>query len=213
MKILVSAGPTVEDIDAVRFISNRSTGRMGFAVARAGVSAGHTVRLVSGPVSAAAPDGVEFYGVRSALDMLRALQSHFDWCDALIMTAAVGDYMPVDVYNGKRHKSGDPLEEWTIRLKPTPDILAALALRKRDDQTVIGFSVDAKMNAGLAQEKMNRKGLDFIVVNDVSSFGADSARFLILSSTGGCDDVGAADKPELASRLIELVEKQGRSRG
>ncbi|MFH1378042.1 MAG: phosphopantothenoylcysteine decarboxylase [Planctomycetota bacterium] len=213
MKILVSAGPTVEDIDAVRFISNRSTGRMGYSVARAGVSAGHTVRLVSGPVSIAVPDGVEFYGVRSASDMLRTLQAHFDWCDALIMTAAVGDFTPVDVYDGKRHKSGDPSEEWTIRLKRTPDILETLAPRKRADQTLIGFSVDAKMNAGLAQEKMNRKGLNYIVVNDVSSFGADSARFLILSSTGGCDDIGAVDKPELASRLIELVEKQGRSRG
>lgn len=212
MNLLVSAGPTVEDIDAVRFISNRSTGRMGYSVARAGFESGHSVRLVSGPVSLSAPDGVEFYGVRSATDMLHTLHAHFSWCDALIMTAAVGDYMPSEIYDGKKHKSGAPSEEWTLRLKRTPDILEALAPSKRESQVIIGFSVDTAINIVLAQEKMRRKGLDYIVVNDVSSFGADSARFLILSSDGVRDEIGSVDKPELANRLIEMIEKRRRFR-
>ena len=208
MNILVSAGPTVEDIDDVRFISNRSTGRMGYAVAQAAVAAGHRVCLVSGPVQLPPPDGVDFVPARSADDMLTALRERFSWCNGLVMTAAVGDYMPVETIRGKRHKTDDNAEEWVLRLKRTPDILETLKPLKRPGQVVIGFSVDSGINPGLGAEKLARKGLDWIVVNDVSSFGSDTARFILLSSRGERDDIGPSAKSDLAARLLNIIETQ-----
>ena len=140
MRFLVSAGPTREFVDPVRFLSNRSTGKMGYAVARAAVEAGHEVVLVSGPVSLESPPGLAaFVPVVSARDMLAALRRALAAADALVMTAAVADFRPARVSRRKIHKGAMPD---SIRLVPNPDILAALA-RRKGRRVFVGFAADS----------------------------------------------------------------------
>ncbi|HAS82738.1 MAG TPA: bifunctional 4'-phosphopantothenoylcysteine decarboxylase/phosphopantothenoylcysteine synthetase, partial [Verrucomicrobia bacterium] len=137
MKLLVTAGPTREFLDPVRFLSNRSTGKMGYAVAAAGVARGHEVVLVSGPVSLPPPVGVSTLRVVSAADMLEAVFASFDTCDALVMSAAVADWRPKNRAVQKLKKN---TMSGTLELERTVDILRALRERRRTEQTVIGFA-------------------------------------------------------------------------
>ena len=169
MRVLVTAGPTREYLDDVRFLSNPSTGKMGFACASAAADAGHEVTLVTGPVALADPPGVRTVRVVSADDMFRAVRKVYPGVDAVIMTAAVGDYRPARRAVGKLKKAATPL---TITLVRTRDILEALGARK-GRRILIGFALEVQDPVHRAKEKALRKNLDYIVLNSPRTFGSD----------------------------------------
>lgn len=206
-RILITAGPTAEDIDPVRYITNRSSGRMGLELALAAKRAGATPLLVLGPTALAVPPGIEVAPVRSAADMCSAVLDRLAWADALVMAAAVADYTPAEPLAGKlRKKDGDLL----LRLKRTPDILRAVAARpERAGMVVVGFSLDVGMNAAEGERKMRDKNLDMIVVNTVASFGSDEILPLILTPAGR-EDCGKMGKSGLADMVISrILERLG----
>jgi len=205
LHILVSAGPTREYIDPVRFISNPSSGRMGYAVAAAALRAGHRVTLVSGPVALPPPAGVRILHVERVREMHAALRAHFSSCDALIMTAAVGDYQAARPRTAKLHKTGRVL---TLRLVRTRDILASLPRRRR--QVVVGFAAETDAVLASAARKLAAKHLDMIVANDVSApdagFGQAALRAALLYCDGRVRDLGRCSKQALARLLVREVE-------
>lgn len=169
MRVLVTAGPTREYLDDVRFLSNPSTGKMGFACARAAARAGHDVTLVTGPVELADPPGVRTVRITSALDMHREVMKRYPRTDAVIMTAAVGDYRPAHRFSGKIKKSSRPL---TLRLVRTRDILAELG-RRKGRRLLVGFALEVQDPVHQAMLKYKRKHLDWVVLNGPRSFGSD----------------------------------------
>ncbi|MBR1837240.1 MAG: phosphopantothenoylcysteine decarboxylase [Kiritimatiellae bacterium] len=208
MKLLVSAGPTREFLDPVRFLSNRSTGRMGYAVAEAGVAAGDEVALVSGPVEIAPPAGLAALDrVVSARDMLAALEKRVEWCDALVMTAAVADFRPVSAAADKIRKGEMPE---TIRLVPNPDILKTLAPRK-GRRVFVGFAAETRDAAASAARKLAAKGLDLVVANDVTApgagFGVDTNVVTLVSPEAPPESFPIAAKRDIAAMLVERVRK------
>ncbi len=169
MRVLVTAGPTREYLDAVRFISNPSSGKMGFACAQAAADAGHDVTLVTGPVALPDPPGLRTLRVVSALDMYRAVMKVYPRTDAVIMTAAVGDYRPAERIAGKLKKTSKTL---TLKLVRTRDILRALG-EKKGKRTLIGFALEVQDAVHQAMLKAQKKKLDYIVLNSPRSFAAD----------------------------------------
>ena len=206
MKILVTAGPTREPIDAVRFLSNRSSGKMGYAVARAAVRRGHAVRLVSGPVALAPPDGAAVTAVRTAADMLEAVRANLPWCDVLIMAAAVADWRPVRPAAGKLKKRKMAP---TLELERTADILDAVRPHK-GGRLLVGFAAETDAVEREARRKLVAKGLDLIVANDVgredAGFEADTNRVTFLAPDGTSDALPLLGKDEVAERLLDRVE-------
>ncbi|MDR2392336.1 MAG: hypothetical protein LBE84_11750 [Planctomycetota bacterium] len=199
IRILITGGPTVEDIDPVRFLGNRSTGRMGIALARTAVALGLEARLILGPTHLAPPPEVETIGIRSAGEMLQAVLANFSWCDALVMAAAVADYTPVQPMKGKIKKNG---ADFILRLKRTEDILFRVGrLPERRGKCLIGFSLDVGENVEEGRRKLREKGLDMVLVNSVAAFGAQRVRSSIVS-LGGEEDLGELDKEELADILF-----------
>jgi phosphopantothenoylcysteine decarboxylase / phosphopantothenate---cysteine ligase len=201
LKVLVSAGPTYEDIDPVRFIGNRSSGRMGFAVAEAAAQAGAEVTLVAGPVSLATPAGVaQRIDVRSAAQMHAAVLAAAQ-ADIYIGAAAVGDYRPLEVsaQKLKKHDGG----ELTLRLGENPDILASLSAQTAHP-FLVGFAAETHDVASYAQGKLRHKGLDMIAANQVGGgLGFETAdNALTLYWTDGTAELPRAAKPELARQLI-----------
>ncbi len=211
LRVLVTAGPTAEDIDPVRYITNRSTGRMGMAVAEAVRDAGGLATLVLGPVAATPPEGVDVVHVRSAADMAGAVQSRLPEHHALVMAAAVADYTPAEPLGGKlKKKEGDLF----LRLKRTVDILASVQdSPSRAGKCVVGFSLDVGINLAEGRRKLEAKNLDLIVVNTVSSFGADRENAVIVSPSGA-EELGEIGKEELArmlvSRIVDHVSRKNR---
>lgn len=165
----MTAGPTREPLDAVRFLSNASSGRMGFACARAARRAGHRVTLVTGPVALADPAGVRTVRVTTAEEMRRAVMRVFPRIDAVIMTAAVGDYRPAERFAGKIKKRAGTL---TLRLVRTPDILREMGKRK-GMRLLIGFALEVQDAEAQALLKYREKNLDLVVLNSPRTFGAD----------------------------------------
>ncbi|MBO5645406.1 MAG: bifunctional phosphopantothenoylcysteine decarboxylase/phosphopantothenate--cysteine ligase CoaBC [Lentisphaeria bacterium] len=204
MRILITAGPTREKIDPVRFITNYSTGKMGYALAQSAVEAGHEVVLVSGPVTLKAPENLaEFHSVESAQEMADAVFSIFPSCDAAIMVAAVADYRPAEICSSKMKKSDGDLY---LRLERTTDILAGLGKLKRDDQKLIGFAAETDDLLANAQGKLERKNLDWIAANKVSDgFGSETNKVILLSRTGERVDIDTADKKSVAEKILETV--------
>lgn len=204
MRILITAGPTREKIDPVRFITNYSTGKMGYALAQSAVEAGHEVVLVSGPVTLKAPENLaEFHSVESAQEMAEAVFSIFPSCDAAIMVAAVADYRPAEICSSKMKKSDGDLY---LRLERTTDILAGLGKLKRDDQKLIGFAAETDDLLANAQGKLERKNLDWIAANKVSDgFGSETNKVILLSRTGERVDIDIADKKRVAEKILETV--------
>lgn len=207
MRFLVSAGPTREHIDPVRFLSNRSTGRMGFAVAAAAAAAGHTVTLVTGPVALETPPGgIRRVDVISARDMLAALQEHLPETDVLVMTAAVADWRP-------KHTAGTKLKKATmnpvIELEPNPDILATLAQAKAG-RTFVGFAAETGDPLPEARRKLIAKGLDLIVANDVSrsdsGFAVDTNRVTLIGADGTFAPLPLLTKHEVACEIVKWCE-------
>lgn len=206
-QVLMTAGPTLEDIDPVRFVGNRSSGKMGFAVAAAAVEMGAKVTLVSGPVSLPTPAGVERVDVRSALQMRDAVMSRADAADVFIAAAAVADYRPAEMLPGKRKKSG---EEWMLRLVLNPDILAEVAARS-PRPFVVGFAAETDEVEKHARGKLDRKRLDMIAANRVGQDGCgfescDNA--LSVYWVDGGQEIPLGPKAEVARALMKLITQR-----
>ena len=206
MRFLVTAGPTREHLDPVRFLSNRSTGRMGFAVAAAAAEAGHAVTLVAGPVALGTPPGAARVDVVSARDMLAVVQAHLPGADVLVMTAAVADWRPRHMAAAKLKKAAmNPV----IELEPNPDILATLAQAKAG-RTFVGFAAETGDPLPEARRKLIAKGLDLIVANDVSrsdsGFAVDTNRVTLIGADGTFAPLPLLTKHEVACEIVKWCE-------
>lgn len=205
--VLVTAGPTVEPIDAVRYISNYSSGKMGYAIAEAAAAAGARVVLVSGPVALAAPAGVEVVPVKTARDMLAAASEVFPAADAAIFAAAVADLRPANPAARKLKKGRDDAALANVPLTENPDILATLAAGKRADQYVVGFAAETNDVLMNAHAKLVKKNADMIVANQVGdglAFGTDDDEVWLVTAD---DEVllPLMSKAAVAGRLVEVV--------
>ncbi len=201
--MLITAGPTREYFDTVRFISNPSSGRMGYAVAASAKREGHDVTLVSGPVSLDAPVGVELIRVVSAAEMFEASCHAFDTCDAAIMTAAVCDYRPARRLDHKLQKRFQPR---AIKLVPTRDIAAHLGSIK-EDRVVVAFAMEDHDHRAHAEGKLRRKKCDAILLNGPENVGSDDATVAILESGGEWSRPVSGSKTRIALRVVRMVER------
>lgn len=207
MHVLVTAGPTEEPIDPVRFITNRSSGKMGYAVAEAAAARGAKVTLVSGPVALDAPAGVDRVPVRTACEMLESASDPFERCDIAVFTAAVADMRPAApvAHKLKKSSSDDADLLSRIELVENPDILATLAARKRDDQVIVGFAAETDDVVANALRKLASKHADFIVANRVGegvAFGTDDNQATLVLADGSLD-LPLMSKRELADRILD----------
>jgi len=207
---LITAGPTIESIDPVRFLSNFSTGRMGCEIAAEARRRGHRVILVHGPIDFSCRPllkGLKAIGVMGARQMRREVLRHYGRADCVIMAAAVSDFTPVRCLKGKikRHRSKTLL----LKLRRNPDILAELGERKRK-QLLIGFSLETSNEISRARDKLNRKNLDMVVANTVggakSPFGGGLKNITILRKTGKKKEIKEAGKHQIAGYLIRTAE-------
>jgi phosphopantothenoylcysteine decarboxylase/phosphopantothenate--cysteine ligase len=199
MRILITAGPTREPIDPVRYISNRSSGGMGQALAAAAMRAGHYVTMILGPVSISMPKGIERIDVETTREMLDAVLTAFPRFDLLIMAAAVADYRPKVFYNHKLERG----EMQTIELEPTDDIIATVGAAKRPDQRTIGFSLVDPADLGRSIEKLKRKNLDLIVSNGMETMNSPTIESILLWPDGRREDLPSRSKPLMADKLME----------
>jgi phosphopantothenoylcysteine decarboxylase/phosphopantothenate--cysteine ligase len=206
LRLLVSAGPTREYLDPVRFISNPSSGRMGYAVAEAARDRGAEVVLVSGPTCLKAPWGVEVVRVESALEMRQAILERYPWAKAVVMAAAVADYRPAEVLKDKEPKAE---AEKTIRLVPNPDILKELGERK-EGRVLVGFAMETASGLERAQEKLRRKNLDLIALNWVNregvGFGSPENEVVLIARDGRVLELPRMEKRQVAHRILDLVK-------
>lgn len=209
VKALVTAGPTHEPLDPVRFLGNRSSGKQGYAIADALASAGAETTLVSGPVAIAAPPRVKLIKVETAQEMLAATESALP-VDVAVFTAAVADWRPEEVARDKIKKNSGPTP--AIKLATNPDILASIAHAKQRPRLVIGFAAETDDVVNQAIQKRSRKNCDWIVANDVSGrvsagvFGADRNRVHVIDA-GGHEEWPELDKREIAARLVARIAK------
>ena len=204
-RVVVTAGPTVEPIDAVRFISNPSTGKMGFAIAEAAVERGAEVTLVTGPVSLTDVPGAKMVRVGTACEMKAAVDEAFPSADIAIFSAAVSDFRSRTVSDRKLKKGADDEALAHIELVENPDILASCGAAKREGQVVVGFAAETNDVIGNARSKLSRKKADFIVANDVSrgrGFGTDSDEVTFVSASGE-EHLPEMGKRELADRILD----------
>jgi phosphopantothenoylcysteine decarboxylase/phosphopantothenate--cysteine ligase len=203
--VLVTAGPTVEDIDPVRYLSNRSSGKMGYRLAEAARDRGAKVILVSGPTSLAAPHGVEVVPVRSAQDMQRAVAERVGPATVVIAAAAVSDFRPAEASPSKIKKDSRPA---TLDLVRTPDILQGLGEAK-GARVLVGFAAETEDLVANARRKLEAKNLDLVVANDVTAegagFGGDTNAVVLLKRDGSRIDVPVASKREVAERILDEV--------
>jgi phosphopantothenoylcysteine decarboxylase/phosphopantothenate--cysteine ligase len=206
-RVVVSAGGTREPIDAVRFVGNRSSGRMGAAIAAEAAKRGAAVTLLAANLSVPAPSGVEVVQTPTAADVEREALARSD-ADVIVMTAAVADYRPAAPDEAKRPKSSEP---WQVELEATTDVLAALGSARRPGQVLVGFAADgAGQGLARAMEKRARKGADLIVFNDVSrpDIGFDaSENEVVLLTDEGQQPVAKAPKREIAIAVLDAVER------
>jgi phosphopantothenoylcysteine decarboxylase/phosphopantothenate--cysteine ligase len=204
-KVLVTAGPTYEALDPVRFIGNHSSGKMGYAIAAELVQRGATVVLVSGPVSLQPPQGVAVVPVTNAQEMYDACFSHTDY-DIAIMAAAVADYTPVEVATQKLKKGSETLQ---LALRRTPDILASLGKQKRSSQVLVGFALETENEIENAQKKLLAKGADLMVLNSLqdpgAGFGKDTNKVKIFFRDGREKDFEAKSKGLVARDIIDII--------
>ena len=205
IRCLITAGPTREFIDPVRFLSNPASGKMGYALAEAAVAAGWTVDLVAGPVALQEPDDVILYPVVSAEEMFHHVDALFDACDVLIMTAAVSDFRPVKRHAEKEKKVDASLQ---VEFEPTIDILKTMTERKAH-QTVVGFAAETNNVDAYARKKLEEKRCDWIVANKVgeagAGFAAETNEVTLIAADGSSLKIGPTTKKIIAKQLIELV--------
>jgi phosphopantothenoylcysteine decarboxylase/phosphopantothenate--cysteine ligase len=205
LDVLVSAGPTHEPVDPVRYLSNRSSGKMGYAVARVARRRGARVTLVSGPTSLPAPPGVEMVRVETAREMERAVAAAFQRASVVVMSAAVADYRPA-VPHARKMKKG--ASSRTLALAANPDILAGLGTRK-GRRMLVGFAAETHDVRSEAQRKLRAKKLDLIVANDVTApgagFGSDTNAVRLLDAWGLDETVPLTAKDDVAERILDWV--------
>ena len=203
----MSAGPTHEAIDPVRFISNRSSGKMGYAMAQAARERGAEVILVSGPTALPAPAGVEFVQVLTAEDMCKAMTSRLSWATVVIMAAAVADFRPTRQSPEKLKKTGRAWKR--LELEQTDDILELLS-QHRTSQILVGFAAETQAVESHAKEKLRRKGLDLIIANNVAAegagFGSDTNAAILVDREGRVTQVDLMPKRALADRILDAVK-------
>jgi len=208
IKVLVTAAGTYEPIDPVRYIGNRSSGKMGYAIAEAAKKRGAEVILVSGPSALIPPEGVEFIGVESAAEMRDAVMEHFSEADMIIKAAAVADYR---VRNASDQKIKKNDEELTLVLEKNPDILKELGEKKRTGQILVGFAAETQNLLEYAKAKLEKKNLDMIVANDVSrkdaGFNTDTNVVKLLYRNGAIEELPIMTKHKLADELLNRVLK------
>ncbi|MFW5738939.1 MAG: bifunctional phosphopantothenoylcysteine decarboxylase/phosphopantothenate--cysteine ligase CoaBC [Myxococcota bacterium] len=218
IRLVVTAGPTVEDLDPVRFISNRSTGRMGVAIARRAAARGAQVTMITGPLELATPPGVKRIDVRSALSMRDALHDvlgeALEGADALVMAAAVGDYRAATPQDEKIKRTGDSM---TLELVPNPDLLAELGQRRSGSRPVlVGFAVETAQDdelIELARGKLERKHVDLVVGNPAAvAFGSETNQAALVGKDG-VDRLPLMAKDALADRILDRVRMRLRERG
>lgn len=207
MRILVTTGPTREPIDDVRFITNASSGRMGYAVAAAAVGRGHDVDLVAGPTSLSPPDEAAVVNVTTALQMRDAVLKRVATTNVLVMTAAVSDWRLKKPFQKKIEKGRGP---FSVELVPNPDVLAE-ATAENPDMLAVAFALEVGMDVESALDKMSKKGADFVVLNSVEAMGALEADFAVYSGSGDPVISGRYTKDDMAEALVELIEKERKS--
>jgi phosphopantothenoylcysteine decarboxylase/phosphopantothenate--cysteine ligase len=204
--VLVSAGPTRERIDPVRFLSNRSTGRMGYAIASAARDFGCRVTLVSGPVSIPEPDGVEVFRVESAAEMATAVKHHSQDADLIIMAAAVADYRPKRTFDQKMKKGTGDL---VLELERTEDILAWLGKNRAPGQCLVGFAAETENLLDNALRKLSEKNLDWIVLNNIGlpdrGFAVETNEVTLLHRDGHRVHLPLADKSTIARKIVGIL--------
>ena len=204
MNLLITAGPTREYLDCVRYLSNASTGRMGYALVAAAKAAGHAVTVIHGPTEQAPPEVDRAIAVTSALEMYQTVAAEFAACDVFISCAAVSDYRPAECHGGKiKRESAQTL---TVELVQNPDIVREMASRRRPGQVVIGFALEAETAESGAREKLRRKGLDAIVLNHPSAIGAQETEITIFQAAGDDGQTFKGSKARAAERIIALAE-------
>ncbi len=208
LHVLVTAGPTREHLDPVRYLSNESSGRMGFEIARAAVEAGHRATLIAGPVHLETPPGVERVDVVSALDMLAALEEHFPRADAIYMAAAVGDFRPRERLDGKWKKKEEGGAPAVLELVENPDLLRTIT-RDKGDRKVIAFALETADGERRAAAKLVRKNADWIVLNGASALNAPESSVTVFDADGALWSAEGCPKRETAARLIQLIGPHG----
>jgi len=205
VRFLITAGPTREPIDPVRYLSNRSSGKMGYAIAEAAIEAGHEVTLISGPVSVDRPRGVAVVPISTSDEMLAAVRQHSSRCDILVMCAAVADYKPAKVSKSKIKKRGENI---SLELVSTRDILTSLP--KDRQYLVVGFAAETENVEANARKKLQEKNCDVVVANDVSradsGMESDENEVKILFQDGGIKTISRASKKIVARELIKIFE-------
>jgi phosphopantothenoylcysteine decarboxylase/phosphopantothenate--cysteine ligase len=203
VRFLITAGPTREPIDPVRYLSNRSSGKMGYAIADAAIEAGHDVVLISGPVNLDPPNGAKLISVSTSDEMFEAVHQHIPSCDVLVMSAAVADYRPANVVKQKIKKSE---ANCSLELIQTSDVLASLAKRDRNF-LVVGFAAETENMEANALKKLREKNCDIIVANDArTAMESDENEVRVFFRDGEKKNISRAPKKIIARELVKIFE-------
>lgn len=208
MRVLITAGPTREYLDDVRYLSNASSGRMGYALAEAARDAGWQVVLVSGPVELPVPEGCAMHAVETTAEMRSVCMREFAACDGVIAAAAVCDYKPKERVPGKLSKTGGPI---TLEMIETDDVLAELGAMK-DGRWVMGFALEAQNPRENALQKLRRKNCDWILLNAPTAIGSASNTVELLGTTGDTLATWSGTKPSVAASIIDWLEQHASAR-
>lgn len=203
LHLIITAGGTREYIDPVRFISNASSGRMGYALAQAAAKAGCRVTLITAPTALTPPKGVTVVPVETSAQMFAAVKAGFDDCDGLVMAAAVSDWRPE---KASRHKLKKQATELVLRLRPTRDILAWAGRHKQPHQRLVGFALEDHDLFANAEHKLKKKNLDMIVANAPSAIGAARSTLYVKTAEGDWQTLNKVSKSRSAARLVAMVE-------
>lgn len=211
MRFLITAGPTREAIDPVRYISNRSSGKMGYAIARAALDAGHEVTLVTGPTSIDPPEDAAIIPVTTAAQMYRAVEARIGDCEAAVMVAAVSDYRPAEIAAEKIKKSGDEGRHLLLKLERTRDILGSARDAMGFCGVLVGFAAETEQVEEQARAKLSGKGCDLVAANDVSEneigFDSDDNALILLYADGTRRQLPRATKAALAIELVQCISR------
>ena len=204
-RILITSGPTRQYIDPVRYLSNASSGQMGYCLAEAALQQGHEVVVVSGPVQLTYPEGCEVIEIMSTEDLLRVCREVFPRCDGLIGAAAPCDYQPVEVADHKIRKTGDSL---VIKLVETPDVVATLGSEKKKCQWTVGFALETDDARFRAITKLEKKSCDLVVLNGVAALDSADNEVEIIAPGGQVLQAIAGSKPQVATAILNLINQE-----
>jgi phosphopantothenoylcysteine decarboxylase/phosphopantothenate--cysteine ligase len=202
VKILITAGPTREALDPLRFLSNRSSGKMGYALAETARDRGWEVTLISGPTNLSWPKAVGGEQVDTAEEMFQAVENYRTFQNAFVLSAAVADYRPAKVEKQKHHKGNG---NWILHLLPTIDILAHLGQERKPSQVLAGFCLETENILERAREKLQRKKIDMILANSIDNFQRDSFQGIFLDARGNLEEWPRESKKEIAARYLDKI--------